>query len=77
MALNDLASSGKATPHDVVVVGALAKVLTGGDDADVMVEIGEDEILALERAAIATLAKDVASLDRMEHMLATGKPLRN
>ena len=77
MALNDLASSGKATPHDVVVVGELAKVLTGGDDADVMVEIGEDEILALERAAIATLAKDVASLDRMEHMLATGKPLRN
>ena len=42
-----------------------------------MVEIGEDEILELERAAIATLAKDIASLDRMEHMLATGKPLRN
>ena len=77
MALNDLALSGKATPHDVVVVGELAKVLTGGDDADVMVEIGEDEILALERAAIATLAKDVATLDRMEHMLAKGKPLRN
>jgi 3-hydroxyacyl-CoA dehydrogenase len=77
MALNDLALSGKATPHDVVVVGELAKVLTGGDDADVMVEIGEDELLALERAAIATLAKDVATLDRMEHMLAKGKPLRN
>ena len=77
MALNDLALSGKATPHDVVVVGELAKVLTGGDDADVMIEFGEEEILALERAAIATLAKDVETLDRMEHMLAKGKPLRN
>jgi hypothetical protein len=42
-----------------------------------MIEISEGEILALERAAIATLAKDVATLDRMEHMLAKGKPLRN
>jgi 3-hydroxyacyl-CoA dehydrogenase len=77
MALNDLALTGKATPHDVVVVTELAKVLTGGDDADIMVETTEDEILALERAAIATLAKHVGSLDRMEHMLAKGKPLRN
>ncbi len=77
MALNDLVLSGKATPHDVVVVGELAKVLTGGDYADVTVEMGEDEILALERAAISTLAKDEATLDRMEHMLAKGKPLRN
>jgi 3-hydroxyacyl-CoA dehydrogenase len=77
MALNDLALAGKATPHDVVVVAELAKVLTGGDDADITVETTEDEILELERAAIAKLAKDVATLDRMEHMLAKGKPLRN
>ena len=77
MALNDLATAGKATPHDVVVVAALAKVLTGGDAADLTVETSEDEILRLEREAIATLAKDEATLARMEHMLAKGKPLRN
>ena len=77
MALKDLATAGKATPHDVVVVSELAKILTGGDDADITVETSEDEILKLERSAISTLAKDEATLDRMEHMLAKGKPLRN
>ena len=77
MALKDLAIAGKATPHDVVVVSELAKILTGGDDADITVETSEDDILKLERSAIATLAKDEASLARMEHMLAKGKPLRN
>ena len=77
MALDDLARTGQATPHDVVVVGELANVLTGGPDADVTVELTEDDILALERAAIARLASTVETLDRMEHMLAKGKPLRN
>jgi 3-hydroxyacyl-CoA dehydrogenase len=60
-----------------VVVSELAKILTGGDDADITVETSEDDILKLERSAISTLAKDEATLDRMEHMLAKGKPLRN
>ena len=77
MALDDLARTGQATPHDVVVVGELANVLTGGPDADVTVELTEDDILALERAAIAKLAMTIETLDRMEHMLAKGKPLRN
>ena len=76
MALEDLARAGKATPHDVTVVGALAEVLSGGA-TDVTTELTEDDILALERAAIASLARDEATLARMDHMLATGKPLRN
>ena len=76
MALNDLAIAGHATPHDLTVVGELAKVLTGGE-CDHTDELSEDDILALERKAIASLARNKLSLDRMEHMLAKGKPLRN
>ena len=76
MALNDLSSSGKATPHDVVVAKVLAEVLSGGD-TDVMDQLSEDDLLELELNAILLLARNEASLDRMEHMLLTGKPLRN
>jgi 3-hydroxyacyl-CoA dehydrogenase len=33
--------------------------------------------LAMEKNAITTLAKNTDTLDRMQHMLETGKPLRN
>jgi len=77
MALNDLALSGKATPHDVTVVGALANILTGGADADITKKLSEEDILKLEREAITALAMTLPTLARMENMLATGKPLRN
>lgn len=76
MALNDLAIAGHATPHDLTVVGELAKVLTGGE-CDHTDELSEDDILALERKAIEKLGRDELTLERMEHMLAKGKPLRN
>ena len=76
MALNDLAIAGHATPHDLTVVGELAKVLTGGE-CDHTDELSEEDILALERKAIASLARNELTLARMEHMLAKGKPLRN
>lgn len=67
---------GKATAHDVVVAGGLADVLSGGD-TDVTVTLGEDDVLALERRAFMRLLRTPATLDRVEHMLETGKPLRN
>ena len=76
MALSDLAIAGHATPHDVTVIGELAKVLTGGE-CDHTEELSEDDILALERKAISTLARNELSMARMEHMLSKGKPLRN
>jgi 3-hydroxyacyl-CoA dehydrogenase len=76
MAVKSLRLSGKATPHDVVVAGALADVLSGGR-TDITETITEDEILALERNAFLRLAKNTASIDRVQHMLKTGKPLRN
>ncbi len=76
LALNDLILSGMATPHDVVVATALAEVLSGGDP-DITQKVDEETILSLEKAAIARLAQDIDTLDRMQHMLETGKPLRN
>ena len=70
------AKSGKATPHDVTVSDALAYVLSGGD-TDITVEISEDRLLELEREQFMRLCRTNATLDRIEHMLSTGKPLRN
>jgi len=67
---------GIATPYDEVVASALADVLTGGD-ADVMDDLGEDDLLALERRAFMSLLRREQTLARMETMLETGKPLRN
>jgi 3-hydroxyacyl-CoA dehydrogenase len=76
LAVNDLALSGKVTPHDVIVTNALADILSGGD-TDITDLLNEDDILAMEKETIVRLAKNTDTLDRMQHMLETGKPLRN
>ncbi len=77
LALRDLRVRGVATAHDEVVAGALAEVLTGGSAADPIEPVSDDAVLALERAAFMRLVKTEATLARMEHTVATGKPLRN
>ena len=76
LAVGELQHQGKATPHDGVVTAKLAEVLSGGA-TDMLDEIGEDQLYALERAAFLALLHEPATLARMEHMLETGKPLRN
>jgi len=51
-------------------------VVSGGD-TDITEEIGEKQLMALERKAFMALMREPATLDRIEHMLETGKPLRN
>lgn len=77
LALRDLSAKGEATAHDEVVAGALAEVLTGGPEADQIEPVSAEEVLRLERAAFMRLLKTEATLARMEHMLESGKPLRN
>lgn len=77
MAVADLRKSGKATPYDVVVCQLLANVLSGGDKADWTAPVSEDDILKLEAAEFAKLVRNQGTMARVEHMLATGKPLRN
>ena len=76
MVLYGLRRLGKATPHDEVVAKVLAGVLSG-DGTDVTESLTEDDLLALERRAFMELVRHPATIARIEHMLDTGKPLRN
>jgi 3-hydroxyacyl-CoA dehydrogenase len=76
MAVRDFELKGMLTQHDRVVVDELKRVLTGGD-TDMVDEVGEDALLALERTAFMKLIRHPGTLARVEHMLDTGKPLRN
>ena len=76
LTLDGLVRSGKATPHDAAVGKALARVVCGGD-TDITETVSEDDLLELERETFRALARHPASLARMQHMLKTGKPLRN
>jgi len=76
MAVDGFAKAGKATSHDRVVAGALGRVLSGGD-TDLVDEVDEQALLALERREFMGLVKHPDTLARVEHMLETGRPLRN
>ncbi len=76
MAVQSFRAVGKATPYDEVVAGALAGVLSGGA-ADPLDVLGEADLLALERSEFNRLVRRQGTLDRIETMLMTGKPLRN
>ncbi|MGC1302954.1 MAG: 3-hydroxyacyl-CoA dehydrogenase/enoyl-CoA hydratase family protein [Caulobacteraceae bacterium] len=76
MAVDGFHKQGKATDHDVTVAGELATVLSGGE-ADLIDVLSEQQVLDLERAAFLRLLKTPQTLARVEHMLETGKPLRN
>ena len=67
---------GKASDYDLVVTGALARTLTGGE-ADAVRPISEQLLLDVERASFMTLVRRPETLARIEHTLETGKPLRN
>ncbi len=77
LAVADMAKNGKATPYDVVVSSALARVLSGGEKADWTVPLKEDDIIKLEREEFMKLARNPGTVARIEAMLETGKPLRN
>ncbi len=76
MAVQGFAKTGMATKHDIVVSGELATVLTGGS-TDIIDTVKESRILELERESFIRLLKTPGTLARIEHMLETGKPLRN
>lgn len=65
-----------ATDYDKVVSGRVANVLAGGPLSEPQL-VPEDYLLKLERDSILDCFKDERTHARMEHMLKTGKPLRN
>ena len=76
MSVDGFVKSGKATAHDGVVARALARVVSGGE-TDMTEAVSEKDLMGLEREAFLELIRTPATLDRMAHMLETGKPLRN
>jgi len=76
MAVDGFHKLGKASDYDMVIAGALAEVLSGGE-TDVTETVDEDALLDLERRAFMSLVKRPQTIARIEHMLETGKPLRN
>ncbi|MBW2298655.1 MAG: 3-hydroxyacyl-CoA dehydrogenase [Deltaproteobacteria bacterium] len=76
MAIWTLHEQGYATDHDVTVAEKVAYVVCGGRvHADT--KVSEQYLLDLEREAFLSLCGDPKTHARIQHMLTTGKPLRN
>ncbi|MDX1949755.1 MAG: 3-hydroxyacyl-CoA dehydrogenase NAD-binding domain-containing protein [Rickettsiales bacterium] len=76
MKLREMEKTNQVTPYDMIVSRAVAYVITGGDTS-ITKPITEQQLLDLEREAFMDLIKQTGTLNRIEHMLDTGKPLRN
>jgi len=64
------------TEYDAFLAKRIAYVISGGEIRDNS-SIEEDVILNLEREAFVDFWKEEKTMARVEHMLKTGKPLRN
>lgn len=62
--------------YDVHVSRKVAYIISGGDCAE-GTWVSEQEILDLEKEAFISLLGEAKTLERIVHMLNTGKPLRN
>ncbi|WP_254605073.1 enoyl-CoA hydratase-related protein, partial [Sphingomonas bacterium] len=76
MAARGFHKRGLATDYDLVVSDTLAQVLTGGE-ADLVDTVTEGDLVTLERQGFMARMRDPRTIARIEHMLDTGKPLRN
>jgi 3-hydroxyacyl-CoA dehydrogenase len=68
--------AGRISDHDAVVGRALAKVIAGGTLPH-QTTVTEQYLLDLEREAFLKLCGERKTLERIQHTLKTGKPLRN
>ena len=62
--------------HDQKIANKLAYVMAGGDLSEPTM-VSEQYLLDLEREAFLSLCTERKTLERIQHMLKTGKPLRN
>jgi 3-hydroxyacyl-CoA dehydrogenase len=76
LAVWSMVQAGYASPHDGVIAGHLARVLTGGELSHPG-WVNEQHLLDLEREAFLTLCAEPKTQERMWHMLQHKKPLRN
>ncbi|MGE3840814.1 MAG: 3-hydroxyacyl-CoA dehydrogenase/enoyl-CoA hydratase family protein [Vicinamibacterales bacterium] len=67
---------GYISDHDKVIATRLAHIMAGGNLPRPAL-VSEQYLLDLEREAFLSLLGERKTLERMQHMLKTGKPLRN
>jgi 3-hydroxyacyl-CoA dehydrogenase len=76
MMLYNMAEGKKISAYDAAIGTKVATVLCGGE-VDAGTEVGEPWFMDLERKAFLDLCREEKTAQRIEHMLTTGKPLRN
>jgi len=74
--INGMWRANYATDHDVVVAKKLAYVMCGGDLSEPAL-VSEQYILDLEREAFLSLCGEKKTLERIQAVLKTGRPIRN
>jgi len=67
---------GFISEYDGHVARKLAQIITGGDLSRKTL-VSEQYLLDLEREAFVSLCGEKKTQERIQHMLKTGKPLRN
>ncbi|HSR50707.1 MAG TPA: 3-hydroxyacyl-CoA dehydrogenase/enoyl-CoA hydratase family protein [Acidobacteriota bacterium] len=76
VAARSMQQAGYASKYDVYLADRLAHILCGGDLSGPG-HVHEDYLLELEREAFLSLLGEKRTQQRIEHLLKTGKPLRN
>lgn len=73
---DSMEDSNYISAHDKKIADKLAYVMAGGDLSE-PTKVSEQYLLDLEREAFLSLTTERKTLERIEHMLKKGKPLRN
>jgi 3-hydroxyacyl-CoA dehydrogenase len=74
--INGMWRAGYATDHDALVARKLAYVMCGGDLSEQSL-VSEEYLLNLEREAFLSLCGEKKTLERIQSVLKSGKPVRN
>ncbi|SED65014.1 3-hydroxyacyl-CoA dehydrogenase [Tenacibaculum sp. MAR_2010_89] len=76
VATDSMQASKFISEHDQKIANKLAYVMAGGDLSE-PTKVSEQYLLNIEREAFLSLCTERKTLERIQHMLKTGKPLRN
>jgi 3-hydroxyacyl-CoA dehydrogenase len=76
VAIDSMMRASYISAHDALIARKLAYVICGGDLTSAQ-HVSEQYLLDLEREAFLSLLGEKKTLERVQHILQTGKPLRN
>jgi 3-hydroxyacyl-CoA dehydrogenase len=74
--IHSMRFSNYISEHDAKIAGKLAYVMSGGDLTESSL-VSEQYLLDLEREAFLSLAGEKKTLERLQSVIKTGKPIRN